>query len=210
MNDVQSEKLLSRKVKASSTSSLPYALRQAPSTLTGSLRDYSARRGPASPLCTARSASYSAELTQARASSRSAMSSACSWPSGLHRPDSGVCSEHGRTVRIRCNPRDRGDLLTRGAVRATAVCVLWHALAECRVPCGLIDLELSVEGVKEHPRNQLPHDQNSIVPGRLATVHARPTCLSRAAAHARPRPPWPVARASDATTARKPSVPGQL
>jgi hypothetical protein len=60
----------------------------------------SARRGPASPLCTARSASYSAELTQARRSSRSAMSSACSWPSGLHRPDSGVCSEHGRTVRF--------------------------------------------------------------------------------------------------------------
>ena len=49
----------------------------------GSLRDHSARRGPASPLCIARSASYSAELTQARRSSRSAMFSACSWPSGF-------------------------------------------------------------------------------------------------------------------------------
>ena len=43
------------------------------------------------------SASYSVDLTQARKSSRSrsVMPSACSWPSGLHMRDSGVCSQHG-------------------------------------------------------------------------------------------------------------------
>src|SRR5919112_120821 len=71
--DVQSEKRLSRKVKVSSNSCCPYAFRKAPRMLTGSLRDQSARRGAASPLCTATSASYSADLTQARKSSRSVM-----------------------------------------------------------------------------------------------------------------------------------------
>lgn len=43
--DVQSEKLSPRAVKSSSISRWPRALRQAPRTLTGSLRDHSARRG---------------------------------------------------------------------------------------------------------------------------------------------------------------------
>src|SRR5205809_268628 len=45
--DVQSEKLLAREAKSSSSSCCPWALRHAPRTLTGSLRDQSARRGPA-------------------------------------------------------------------------------------------------------------------------------------------------------------------
>src|SRR5919198_5762397 len=69
--DVQSEKLLAREVKSSSSSCCPWALRHAPRTLTGSLRDQSARRGAASPLCRASSASYSLVLTQARKSSLS-------------------------------------------------------------------------------------------------------------------------------------------
>src|SRR5436190_9805840 len=71
--DVHSEKLLAREVKSSSSSCCPWALRHAPRTLTGSLRDQSARRGAASPLCRASSASYRVVLTQARKSSRSVM-----------------------------------------------------------------------------------------------------------------------------------------
>src|SRR5919201_4845464 len=71
--DVQSEKLVAREVKSSSSSCCPWALRHAPRTLTGSLRDQSARRGTASPLCRASSASYKVDLTQARKSSRSVM-----------------------------------------------------------------------------------------------------------------------------------------
>src|SRR5919197_2985708 len=71
--DVQSEKLLAREVKSSSSSCCPWALRHAPRTLTGSLRDQSARRGAASPLCRASSASYRVVLTQPRKSSRSLM-----------------------------------------------------------------------------------------------------------------------------------------
>src|SRR4029450_12631023 len=73
--DVQSEKLLPREVKSSSSSCCPCALRHAPRTLTGSLRDQSARRGAEWPLCRASSASYSVVLTQARKSSRSVMPS---------------------------------------------------------------------------------------------------------------------------------------
>src|SRR5204862_1023217 len=69
--DLHSEKLLAREVKSSSSSCCPWALRHAPRTLTGSLRDQSARRGAASPLCSASSASYRVVLTQARKSSRS-------------------------------------------------------------------------------------------------------------------------------------------
>src|SRR5919202_3749694 len=69
--DVQSEKLLSREAKSSSSSCCPWALRHAPRTLTGSLREQSALRGAASPLCRASSASYRVVLTQARKSSRS-------------------------------------------------------------------------------------------------------------------------------------------
>src|SRR4051812_34029386 len=72
--DVQSEKLSARAAKSSSNSSCPVALRHAPSTLTGSLRDQSARRGAASPLCSSSSASYRLVLTQSRKSSRSATS----------------------------------------------------------------------------------------------------------------------------------------
>src|ERR671935_1386124 len=71
--DVQSEKLLAREVKSSSSSCCPWALRHAPRTLTGSLRDQSARHGAPSPLCRASSASYRVVLTQARKSSRSVM-----------------------------------------------------------------------------------------------------------------------------------------
>src|SRR5436309_3974725 len=71
--DVQLEKLLARDVKSSSSSCCPWALRHAPRTLTGSFRDQSARRGAASPLCRANSASYRVVLTQARKSSRSVM-----------------------------------------------------------------------------------------------------------------------------------------
>src|SRR5919108_6364227 len=71
--DVQSEKLFAREVKSSSSSRCPWALRHAPRTLTGSLRDQSARRGAASPLCRASSASYRVVLTQVRKSSRSVM-----------------------------------------------------------------------------------------------------------------------------------------
>src|SRR5688572_23868885 len=71
--DVHSEKLLAREVKSSSSSRCPWALRHAPRTLTGSLRDQSARRGAASPSCSASSASYIVVLTQARKSSRSVM-----------------------------------------------------------------------------------------------------------------------------------------
>src|SRR2546423_1900219 len=71
--DVHSEKLLAREVKSSSSSCCPWALRHAPRTLTGSLRDQIARRGAASPLCRASSASYRVVLTQARKSSRSVM-----------------------------------------------------------------------------------------------------------------------------------------
>src|SRR3954470_23248788 len=72
--DVQSEKLLAREAKSSSSSCCPWALRHAPRTLTGSLRDQSARRGAASPLCSSSSASYRLVLTQSRKSSRSATS----------------------------------------------------------------------------------------------------------------------------------------
>src|ERR687883_175762 len=71
--DVQSEKLLAREAKSSSSSCCPWAFRHAPRTVTGSLRDQSARRGAASPLCRASSASYRVVLTQARKSSRSLM-----------------------------------------------------------------------------------------------------------------------------------------
>ena len=50
---------------------------------------------------------------------------------------------------------------------------------------------------------QLPHDQSSMVSGRLATVVAKGNVPSRAAALAWPRRLWPVASASDATVARK-------
>jgi hypothetical protein len=75
---------------------------------------------------------------------------------------------------------------------------------------GALVGEKAVERVVEHCRYQLPHDQNSMVSGRLGTVLARGTCLSRAAALAWPRRLWPVASASDATAARKSSVPGRL
>src|SRR5829696_4306764 len=78
--DVQSEKLLAREVNSSFSSCCPWAWRHAPRTLTGSLRDQSARRGAASPLCRASSASYRVVLTQAWKSSRSVMRSACSRP----------------------------------------------------------------------------------------------------------------------------------
>src|SRR5829696_641351 len=67
--DVQSEKLLAREAKRSSSSCCPWALRHAPKTLTGSMRDQSPRRGAASPLCRASSASNRVVLTQARKSS---------------------------------------------------------------------------------------------------------------------------------------------
>src|SRR6476619_552602 len=51
--------------------------------LTGSLRDQIARRGDASPLCRASSASYSTDLTQARKWSRSVMTPACACPGRL-------------------------------------------------------------------------------------------------------------------------------
>src|SRR5829696_1273261 len=76
--DVQLEKLSPRAVKSWFSSCCPWASRNAPRTLTGSLRDQSARRGAASPLCSASSASYRTVLTQARKSSRSVMPSACS------------------------------------------------------------------------------------------------------------------------------------
>src|SRR4051812_38424810 len=63
--------------ESSSSSACPWALRHAPSTLTGSLRDQMARRGAGSPLCRASSASYSAVSTQARKSSRSVMRQGC-------------------------------------------------------------------------------------------------------------------------------------
>src|SRR3954464_15392330 len=75
--DVQSEKVFPSEVKSSSSSACPWALRHAPSTLTGSLRDQMARRGAGSPLCRASSASSSAVSTQARKSSRSVMRQAC-------------------------------------------------------------------------------------------------------------------------------------
>src|ERR1700729_3014244 len=68
---VQSEKLFERPLKRSSKSACPKALRNAPRTLTGSLRDQSARRGPAFPLCRATSASNRLVVTQARNSSLS-------------------------------------------------------------------------------------------------------------------------------------------
>src|SRR4051794_26430089 len=64
--DVQSEKLCSRALKSSCSSCCPLALRHAPRTLTGWLRDQSARRGAASPLCRATSASYSEVWIQVR------------------------------------------------------------------------------------------------------------------------------------------------
>src|SRR4051795_481074 len=79
-NDVQSEKLSARTSKSSLISCWPFALRHAPNTLTGSLRDQSARRGAGWPSCSARSASYSAVLTQVRNSSR--------WP----------CADHDRNL----------------------------------------------------------------------------------------------------------------
>ena len=79
-------------------------------------------------------ASYSADLAQARKSSRSVMPSACSKPSGLHRRASRVCSQHGRTssgsVVIRRPPT---DVLTRGSQEPTVARPLGHALPECRM-----------------------------------------------------------------------------
>src|SRR5215208_6871947 len=69
--DVQSEKLAPSASKSSSSSCWPRGLRHAPRTLTGSLRDQIARRGPASPLCSASSAWYSTVVTQVKKSSRS-------------------------------------------------------------------------------------------------------------------------------------------
>ena len=82
--EVQVEKPSARKVKSFSTSRCPLALRQAPSTLTGSLRDHTARRGPASPLCSASSAAANGPSNQALKSSRSVMQSAWLGPSGAH------------------------------------------------------------------------------------------------------------------------------
>src|SRR5207248_9968360 len=59
--------------------------------------------------------------------------------------------------------------------------VLGQAEAELPVLGALVG-EQAVERVHEHPRNQLPHDQTSMVSGRQATVLARGTCRSRAAA----------------------------
>src|SRR5438093_7782525 len=75
---------------------------------------------------------------------------------------------------------------------------------------GALVGEKAVERVVEHRRYELPHDQTSLVSGRLGTVLATGTRLFRAAALAWPRRLWPVAIASDATAARKSSVPRQL
>jgi hypothetical protein len=77
-----------------SSSRWPWALRHAPKTLTGSLRDQSARRSAGSPLCSASSASYSAVLTHARKSSWSVM------PSGCSRRSVDACVPHCACARI--------------------------------------------------------------------------------------------------------------
>jgi hypothetical protein len=77
-----------------------------------------------------------------------------------------------------------GHALVGGAahdVRVRALVKAEFLLQVCRVD-GQAEAELSVLGalvgekaverVHEHPRNQLPHDQNSMVSGRLATVLA--------------------------------------
>src|SRR3954471_15425316 len=84
---MQLEKLRPSAVKSSSSSSCPRAFLHAPRTLTGSLRDHSARRGPASPLCSASSAPYKEVLTHVKKSSRSDMTKSCS----LRRARARVC-----------------------------------------------------------------------------------------------------------------------
>ena len=71
--DVQFEKLASSWMKRSLNSLCPVADFQAPRTVTGSLRDQIARRGAASPLCSAISASLRRDFVHARKSSRSLM-----------------------------------------------------------------------------------------------------------------------------------------
>src|ERR671911_468117 len=92
--------------------------------------------------------------------------------------------------------------------RVAGLTVLGQAEAELPKVGALVG-EKAVERVVEHRRYQLPHDQTSFVSGRLGTVLATRTRLFRAAALAWPRRLWPVAIASDATAARKSSVPRQ-
>jgi hypothetical protein len=116
-----------------------------------------------------------------------------------------------------------GDALVGGA--AHDVCVRALEKVELRRVVGLavfgqVEAELpklgalvgkkAVERLVEHRRYQLPHDQTSLVSGRPRTVLATGTRLFRAATLAWPRRLWPVAIASDATAARKSSVPRQL
>jgi hypothetical protein len=69
VDEVQSLKLFASSVNRVVTSCCPKALRHAPRTLTGSLRDQSARLGAESPLWSASSASASVVLNQFKNSS---------------------------------------------------------------------------------------------------------------------------------------------
>jgi hypothetical protein len=81
--------------------------------LHGSLRHQSARRGAASPLCRASSASYSEVRTQARKSSRSVMPSACPPAQRITQSDTELCAARPETSSINtlCVVMDGRDAL---------------------------------------------------------------------------------------------------
>src|SRR6185312_1369068 len=93
--------------------------------------------------------------------------------------------------------------------RLVGLTVFGQAEAE-RPKLGALVGEKAVEGVVEHCRYQLPHDQNSHGLGSSGDRACSGTCLSRAAPLAWPRCLWPVTSDSDATATRKSSAAGQL